>query len=230
MTMKMSKSSISIILFIGYLLLVTPVKATSTLSFGYVDHPEISPFIEIVEQSYSDLNIKITLNIVGQENGLFALDKGVADGDIARSINGINRYDNIISVGQPLVVATNHLLCIKGKPCSIELLKNPKTEIIMTAGNIKGMPNWMRETFQAQAYLIDDYRTFNKLVKQKKFDYAIAILGADAKPSVLFDGYQSIALYNANIYHVLHKKHRQLAVEVAPILNKYIQALYSKHK
>ena len=123
--------------------------ADTKLSISYVEHPNISMLKKVIQSSYEQAGIQVTYKAAPQEKGLIAINEGIVDGDVARSRNGITRYENLLQVGKPLVTANYYLICRNGKACDESLLEQSETEILMSAGSIKGMPKDFRIKFKA---------------------------------------------------------------------------------
>jgi hypothetical protein len=224
MTLTISKSNLLVRQFsMSFLVYLCVINHThSNLAISFVDHPQIQTYVEIVKRSYAKANINIVLHEVPQEQGLIAVNAGIADGDVARTSNSIGRYSNLITVGKPLLKSRTYLMCLKTVKCHIDLLTQPDSQILVTAGQLKGLPESIRGKFRADAYVIDSFKKFDQLLKNAAVDYAILIYADGSQPEKVYQAYQGRPLYESDIYHVLHVKHQALAEKLAPHLNQEI--------
>jgi len=205
-----------IILLIG---LISPpyLKAEpalpKSLVLSYANHPAVIQYhLPVIKQAYEKLGIAVEFIILPFERDLMLIAKGATDGDVIRALPRIQKYKNLITVGQPLDNVRFAIFCRIGKTCTSEILYNPEN-IILVGLNINTFDfsaNW-----RAKVYKVGIFEKFYSLFKSKRFDYFVYVLTKSESYQHNFEDVNSFMLADSPAYHVLHKKYSFMQEQVS---------------
>lgn len=195
-----------------------PERPTS-MTFSYVEHPAMVNFVmPLIRDAYQTLGIKTEFIAQPSNRNLLLVDKNVVDGDIGYMRIVLEGYPNIISIEPPLVSGIYTLLCQAKIPCHAEVFTDPNQTIVTTSISKNGLKKGYPKAIHSQFYVVNDLAMIPKFISSGRFGYAI--YPSTAAELKLLDPVklQYVQLFEANLYHVLHKKYRFMAKDISAAL------------
>ena len=181
------------------------------------------PSLSVLKEAYDQLGIKISVTFYPAERSLVMANKGFADGEVHR-ISGIEKsYENLIMIPHPIgrfeacVFPKQPDLTVNGweslSPYRIGILKGSKFSENRT------------ETMDR----IRAYTPENLLILLSENRITVAVLGCMTGKALIkkldLKGITPLAppLISHEIYHYVHKKHRNLVPKLVTILSRMDQ-------
>ncbi len=197
-----------------------PVKMT----FSYVDHPAMVNFlIPLVRDSYQKLGIQTDFVAQPSNRNLLLVDKNIVDGDVGYMRIVLEGYPNLISIEPPLVSGIYTLLCQPGLRCVPEVLADASQTIVTTSVSKNGLEKGYRAAIHSQFYVVNDLAMIPKFVSSGRFHYAIYPSTEQELQRLDPAELQYVTLFEASLYHVLHKKYAFMADDVSQAFKQTLQ-------
>ncbi len=197
-----------------------PVKMT----FSYVDHPAMVNFlIPLVRDSYQKLGIQTDFVAQPSNRNLLLVDKNIVDGDVGYMRIVLEGYPNLISIEPPLVSGIYTLLCQPGLRCEPEVLADASQTIVTTSVSKNGLEKGYRAAIHSQFYVVNDLAMIPKFVSSGRFHYAIYPSTEQELQRLDPAELQYVTLFEASLYHVLHKKYSFMADDVSQAFKQTLQ-------
>ncbi len=210
---------------LGWLLLLAwPLTAQqperpARMTFSYVDHPAMVNFIiPVIRDAYQTLGIETDFIAQPSNRNLLLVDKNVVDGDVGYMRIVLDGYANIISIEPPLVSGIYTLLCQPNLPCDPSVLSDPEQTIVTTSVSKHGLEKGYRVAIRSQFYVVNDLAMIPKFVSSGRFNYAIYPSTATELKLLNPAELLYVTLFDANLYHVLHKKYAFMAKDISAAL------------
>jgi len=206
------------------LLLVFPLAAQQPqrpveMTFSYVDHPAMVNFmIPLIRDAYQKLGIKTDFIAQPSNRNLMLVENNVVDGDVGYMRIVLEGYSNIISLEPPLISGIYTLLCQPKLPCKPSVLSDPEQIIVTTSVSKLGLEKGYRVAIRSQFYVVNDLATIPKFVSSGRFEYAIYPSTASELELLNPAELRYVTLFDANLYHVLHKSFAFMAEDVSTAL------------
>mgnify|MGYP003876361823 FL=1 len=163
---------------------------------------------------YGQLGYDVEFIQVPTSRGIDLLKKGIVDGDIARITSNVASEESIIVIDPPYANVDISLVCTKGVPCHLGILKDKDT-IILTGDRMYSSIKHM--DIKAQILPNERGQLMIELMRVGRYNYAIYAITRDLK-SQLANEFNITTIATPNINHVINRKHEHLAPKLEKIL------------
>lgn len=193
------------------------------MTFSYVEHPVmVNVLIPLIREAYQKLNITTDFIAQPSNRNLRLVEKNILDGDVGYMRIVLGDYHNLISLEPPLVLGIFTLLCRVEVQCSAAVLADSKQMIVATSVTQNGMRRGYAGKLQSQFYTVNDLSLIPQFLSLGRFDYAIYPTIASELWRIQTDELQSVTLFEANLYHIVHKKYAFMAADISQALQQVI--------
>lgn len=193
------------------------------MTFSYVEHPVmVNILIPLIREAYQKLGIATDFIAQPSNRNLRLVEKNILDGDVGYMRIVLGDYHNLISLEPPLVPGIFTLLCRVEVECSAAVLADSKQMIVATSVTQSGMRRGYTGKLHSQFYTVNDLSLIPQFLRLGRFDYAIYPTIATELWRIQTDALQSVTLFEANLYHIVHKKYAFMAADISQALQQVI--------
>ncbi|MEW6991975.1 substrate-binding periplasmic protein [Colwelliaceae bacterium 6441] len=184
------------------------------LFMTHVNIPIAEPSLELLENVYNDLGIKLLIQPVPTKRGLLLLESGIVDADAARVLLNMSKYENVVTVKPSLAVINISLICQYNLECTPNVLSNRENSILTSSGY-----EGLLSQFNIQANLLTTEKISNiiDMLKSEKFDYVIYPTTKQSRAE-LSKEFKIAELRDVKVNHVINKKHTELLPQLEKAL------------
>lgn len=222
----LKKLSLSLMLSFFYLVVTTSHSAPqvyvkpNTMAVSHLNHPAISPFKELVNQVYSDLNIEVRFYEVPVTRGFIELNNGNVDADVVRIDTNAKKYPNVLLAQPALYVGELVLICSYGVPCDQSALLSPDAVTISNLGNQMALDDLLVKgiVLNNEVY---DFKDVRNMLNKGRADYAIYGVTESFK-DLIDDEFSVFVLSKVSLHHVVNKRHASLLPDIQAALEKHL--------
>lgn len=222
----LKKVFFSLILSFCYFV-VTPSHSTpqvyvkpQTMTVSHLNHPAISPFKELINQVYKDLNIEVRFYEVPGARGYLELNDGTVDADVVRIDTNARNYPNVLLAQPALYVGELVLICSYGLPCDQSALSNPDAVTISNFGNQMALQDLLVKGIVLNNEVFD-FEDVRKMLNRGRADYAIYGVTERLK-DLIDDEFNVVVLSTVTLHHVINKHHASLLPDIQAALEKHL--------
>jgi hypothetical protein len=196
--------SFAILLFVLSCQANSQPSPSQKIAISYVIYPQVEPYVDLIEEIYTELGFKVTMIPTPSTRGLVMLNEGRVDADVVRLKQTAKAYPQVILVEPALKNAKLVLLCIKDIICDQSALKDRKVVILSN----DGVDPYITD-LNISARIENPQGTVNILdmLKAKRANYGFFLM--DGKTDFTQD-FQMWEIKEISVYHVIHKKHADL--------------------
>ncbi len=189
------------------------------MTFTYVEHPAMVNFlVPLIRDTYKKLGIETDFVAQPSNRNLLLVDKNIVDGDVGYMKIVLGGYNNLFTVEPPVVVGVYTILCRPELICTPAVLADKEKTIIATSVSKHGLLQAYKGTIKSQFYTVNDLSLIPDFVRLGRFNYAIYPTTEKELQRISTDDLHYVRLFEANLYHVLHKKYRFMAAEISHAL------------
>jgi len=196
----------------------TPVK---TFVITHVSHPGIEKYNQLIREMYQSIGYKVRFIPTPVLRGLSLVNDGIVDADSFRIKPSLTGFDNLITVMPPVKNLELILVCVKGVPCTRNVLQQESTQVISSKGVISLISD---KGFAANIVLSERNDLVLDLLKAGRYYYATYIVDKQFKQKLVKE-FNIVELANPYFYHVINKKHKLLLRELENKLSILINKL-----
>ena len=196
----------------------------SPMIISYVPHSAVENIYKpLIEQAYNELNIPVRFEKVSDDRSLRLLENNVTDADVVRIETVLSDYPNIIAVEPALGRVDFVLYCRPDVPCDPQKL---------TSGALIGLvgaTSYFDNVLSLDALMVirlNNYAQLAALFNAGRLDYAVDVIDSfEGGKAVITREHKSAILFSAEGFHLLHKRHKQLAQRLSPVLARLLSKL-----
>lgn len=215
-----------LILLICFSSICAYAQPDKTLIFSFPDTSTniMNAYFEFLKTAYSEIGYKVELEKLSDQRTYASADSGQIDGLVLTSKTILKTHHNLILVDIPLtkieVVAYSITKNFKVK--GIDSFKQYKT------GILRGYTLTDNLTQNMDRQIVDSYDSLFSILQIGRVDTIIMLKNEaqrflNANPQ--FKDVKELVppLYTLPLYHILNKKHEDLAVKIKPIIEKLLK-------
>ncbi|MFT7411923.1 MAG: hypothetical protein ACI9J4_000262 [Paraglaciecola sp.] len=193
-------------------------KPQFRMSFGA--GADRKPFVELMQTIYEELGFKVSTVPTPAKRGIMLLNNGLVDADVIRLKRTVVKYKNVIIVEPALGKGYLVLICHKGIPCDLSVLKNKTVQINSHAGILN-----LFDIGELNAQIIISEMTTNTLHMMHKGRVFYSLYTMD-EPMLraLSPNLNYIKIKVVYGYHVINKKHAHLVPKIQQKLRQKLPA------
>ena len=173
-------------------------------------YPELEDYTDLFVDIYTELGFNVSLIPAPSVRGLILLNDGVVDADAVRLNYVAKEYPNVIVVQPELNQVDLTLLCVKGVPCTREILADENISVMAIDSAISLLKPGEFKAHQANSGAISNVP---KMLKAHRYLYALFALDEAMKKQFITD-FQLVKLRSMSLNHVIHKKHLDLLPQI----------------
>jgi hypothetical protein len=189
------------------------------MTFTYVDHPAMVNFlVPLIRDTYKKLGIETDFVAQPSNRNLLLVDKNIVDGDVGYMRIVLGGYNNLFTIEPPVVLGVYTILCRPQLICASAVLADKEKTIIATSVSKHGLLQAYKGTIKSQFYTVNDLSLIPEFVRLGRFNYAIYPTTEKELQRMSTGELRYVRLFEANLYHVLHKKYRFMAAEISQAL------------
>lgn len=198
---------------------VQPADSGRTLLFSHLEHPDAEKVTDVLRRAYASIGVDTTFSTsTDGRDALGLLEKEMIDGDIARPSAFAQLSDDLIIVNPSIMDGQLFLVCGKDVECHRELVE--RDDILM----LTNMPFDALFRENNINVMTGSYGPFNKNIeylKSKRANYILFAGTMNDKKRIDAD-YTVIPIVAFPLYHILHKRHRDLLPELEQALHEQL--------
>jgi hypothetical protein len=201
-------------------------QTSKPFTITYIEYPNIEGYAKLFEEIYTELGFETTLIPTPSLRGLRLLDQGVVDADVVRLAIAAKNHPNIIVIQPELNRANLTLFCIKGVPCTKDILTNKNITILASDSALNLFSPGEFKAQQAYTYM--DWR-IPKMLKADRYKYAVFVID-DLMQKQFNADFQIVKIKSIAINHFINKKHRALVPQIEEKLRKKLPVFLSNRE
>lgn len=214
-----SKFALLYCIFLAFSVHAQQPQRPQKMSFSYVEHPVmINVLIPQIREAYQSLGIETDFIAQPSNRNLRLVEKNILDGDVGYMRIVLGDYHNLITLEPPLVLGIFTLLCRVEVECNASVLADSQQTIVATSVTQNGLRRGYPGKLHSQFYTVNDLSLIPQLLSVGRFDYAIYPTIASELWRIQTDKLHFVTLFEANLYHVLHKKYAFMAADISKAL------------
>lgn len=218
-----SKFALLYCIFLAFSVHAQQPQRPQKMSFSYVEHPVmVNVLIPLIREAYQSLGIETDFIAQPSNRNLRLVEKNILDGDVGYMRIVLADYHNLISLEPPLVLGIFTLLCRAEVECNAAVLADRTQTIVATSVTQHGMRRGYPGKLQSQFYTVNDLSLIPQFLSLGRFDYATYPTIASELWRIQTDELQFVTLFDANLYHVVHKKYAFMAADISQALQQVI--------
>jgi hypothetical protein len=190
------------------------------MTFSYVDHPVIvNDIIPVVQRAYSELGIKIKLEMHPSSRNIKAVESGIVDGDIAFSDLILKGHETLIKIEPSLVTSVVVLLCIRDVQCNQDVLFDNNV-IVSTDTIYEALLSFYPQSLSNAFYSINNLSIIPELLVKERFKYGIYVSSESQVISPEIQHLTVLELFKSQTYHTIHQKYEFMKDDVSAALKR----------
>lgn len=186
---------------------------------SYFEHESIGPFIQLIQNTYQDLNISTEFVPLPLSRGYNELNDGTVDADVGRIKDVAKGFSNILIIEPPLYLAELVLLCKKGLPCGKRVLMDPSKTVLSNIGNQRALE---KSKIEANIQTIENMSVTVDMLRLGRVNYVIYGSTRQLR-NTLESEFDVSLIQQIPIHHVINKKHRDIKTQFEAALIKRLR-------
>lgn len=201
-----------------------PLTETTSLKISYLNHPSVVNIaLPIVKKAYESLGIEVQFIESPAHRLLQEIQSNHTDGDVIHAQEIFNTFPDIIKVGPPLTRVDYVLLCAENVPCDHSVLMSGVDQIVATDQSKRVIISKYPEAKNKEFYQLNFLGKLPELLITHRFNYAIYIVAKDWPLPQSLTHLQMFHLFESEAYHILHKRHEDIAKHVGKAIEQQLK-------
>lgn len=197
---------------------------TTSLKISYLNHPSVVKIaMPIVQRAYESLGIEVQFIESPAHRLLQEIQSHHTDGDVIHAQEIFNTFPEIIKVGPALTKVDYVLLCAENMPCDHSVLMSGIDQIVATDQSKRVIISKYPEAKSREFYQLNFLGKLPELLISHRFNYAIYIVAKDWPLPQSLTHLQMYHLFESEAYHILHKRHEDIAKQVAKAIEQQLK-------